>query len=122
MAAPEFPYAPMPPIVCAPWCTDGDGHPHVTGRGDQTCWGPAAYIEPSLEDVCLEGKQQCLSRVGVMAYRGFNHYPAVYLHLDLVAVPGRPYTDRNLLLTTAEARTLAANLTRSADLIEGVAQ
>lgn len=41
----------MPAIKCTPWCVEGDGHTDEVFREDQTCWGPDAYVELSLEPV-----------------------------------------------------------------------
>lgn len=30
----------VPPITCAPWCEQGDGHPDDILVEDQICWGP----------------------------------------------------------------------------------
>jgi hypothetical protein len=40
----------VPPVVCAPWCTDGDGHPRSGFAEDQRCYGewhitPAAFSD-----------------------------------------------------------------------------
>lgn len=32
----------VPPVTCAPWCEQGDGHPDEIFVEDQTCWGPDA--------------------------------------------------------------------------------
>lgn len=35
------------PIECAPWCTEGDGHPDEIFHEDQTCFGPSTYLQVS---------------------------------------------------------------------------
>lgn len=45
----------LPPIVCAPWCEDGDGHAREFMREDQTCWGPESYVDLSRERVTRDG-------------------------------------------------------------------
>ena len=32
----------LPPVTCAPWCQQGDGHPDEFHVEDQTCWGTDA--------------------------------------------------------------------------------
>jgi hypothetical protein len=38
----------IPPIVCAPWCEDGDGHPHERSEGDQVCLGRQFLCAPEV--------------------------------------------------------------------------
>jgi hypothetical protein len=115
----DYPSRPsLPPIVCAPWCTDGDGHPHEHSEGDQVCWGDSSdssYVHPSHEPASLEPNGAWLTRVGVMAHRGFGEEPDVYLHVERFD----PDYDVSVKLTADEGRQLAANLIEVADLIDG---
>ncbi len=77
---------PLPPVVCAPWCEYGDGHPDAAFCGDQTCWGRADYVDLSLEEVTRdEYAGVWVPRIGVMAHRRRpTEAPDVYVHLDNV--------------------------------------
>jgi uncharacterized protein DUF6907 len=105
------------PIVCTPWCTDGEGHPNEHFAGDQTCWGSSAtYVALSREtaDVDQDGNPYP-ARVGAMAHRPFNEAPVVYLHTELC---GWKQIDTAAHLTAEEARALAAALTTAADQVD----
>jgi hypothetical protein len=106
------------PIVCTPWCQDGDGHPNEHNFEDQTCWGDAAYVPLSLEpaDVDQAGDPYP-ARVGAMAHRLHPRVAAeVYLHADL------PEWNLDVAahLTAVEARALAEALTAAADQVDGI--
>jgi hypothetical protein len=110
---------PLPPVVCAPWCEDGDGHTDEGYRGDQTCWGPATYVDLSLEDITRDDHGVYAQRIGAMAYRHWREAPCVYVHLDGIELPANRGTlDDSLHLTAAEARQLASALLLAADSIE----
>jgi hypothetical protein len=38
---------PTGPIVCTPWCEDGDGHPNELFAEDQRCFSPSLRVELS---------------------------------------------------------------------------
>jgi hypothetical protein len=106
------------PIVCAPWCQDGDGHPNEHALEDQTCWGDAGYVPLSLEpaDVDQAGDPYP-ARVGAMAHRLHPRAAAeVYLHADLPEWN----MDVAVHLTAEEARALAEALTAAADQVDGI--
>jgi hypothetical protein len=96
------------PPPAHPDAEDGDGHPNETGRDDQTCWRPGHYVEASTEEILTEYNRRTdtwntwASRVGVMAYRGFNQHPSVYVHIDLPAYADG--IDVPVTLTNEEAR------------------
>jgi hypothetical protein len=106
------------PIICAPWCEYGDGHPNEPFPQDQTCWGGATYVPLSLEpaDVDQDG-EPCPARVGAMAHRPHNEPPVVYLHTEL---HGWKQIDIGAHLTAVEARALAEALTAAADQVDGI--
>ncbi|MDT5091244.1 MAG: hypothetical protein QOH60_607 [Mycobacterium sp.] len=82
----------LPPVQCAPWCTDGNGHVTETGRADQTCWGSDHYVALSLEETSPA------------------HLPPVeHQYLDM---------DSSVLMTADEARRYAAQLIEVADEID----
>jgi hypothetical protein len=58
-------------------CDDGDGHANAVFRDDQTCWGPAAYIEPDLESVVVDQYGEHAPRLGVMLKRQHETAPVV---------------------------------------------
>jgi hypothetical protein len=116
----------IPPVQCAPWCTNADGHIAEVMREDQTCWGAHHYVDLSLEDVdtTLTDKEYPFGydvdapRMGPCAYRGFNALPCVYLHLWLPG-EGSDGVDMSVKLTAAEASQLAADLIAVAREIGG---
>jgi len=110
---------PLPPVVCAPWCEHGHGHANEMFRGDQTCWGPSAYVDLSLEDIARDDRGVYPQKVGVMAYRHWREGPCVYVHLEDIELSNSGTIDHCLHLTSDEARALAAGLLRVADQIEG---
>lgn len=119
---PAGPFPSIRPVICEPWCTDGDGHIREGGREDQNCWGESHYVELTLEEVGVEVKADAPyghtiwpAIVGPNAYRGFNEHPCVYVHLLLP----RWDIDSTFKLTSDEARDLAAHLLAVAEEIEG---
>ena len=108
----------MPPIVCTLWCEDQDGHPDSVLREDQTCWGPDAYVDLSLEPVGRDEYGVYPPKLGARAYRQWpGKTPCVYIHIEDVVIGNEPI-DTALHLTAAEARQLSANLAAAADAIE----
>jgi hypothetical protein len=114
---------PIPPIVCTPWCEDGDGHTNAAFRGDQTCWGPSNYVDLSLGEVTRDSYGVYVPRIGVMAYRWRPAQPpSVYVHLDGIEthLGGRKDTlDESVHLTAEEAIALATALLKAAEDIQG---
>jgi hypothetical protein len=112
---------PIPPIVCEPWCIDGNGHTNETGREDQTCWGPQTYVSLSREEVELDQYGTYEPRFGVMAYRQWpGTAPCVYVHLDGITLPANRGTlDDSLHLTTEEAHTIGLALVKAAQDVRG---
>jgi hypothetical protein len=87
MNMPEL--AGLPPIVCTPWCEDQD-------------WGPAAYVDLSLEEVARGNAGVYPPRLGAMAYRQRPcTLPCVYVHLSDVVI-GKEPVDSASHLTAAE--------------------
>jgi hypothetical protein len=112
----------LPAIECTPWCEDGDGHPSSFLREDQTCWGPSAYVDLSLEPTQDEAGAY-LPRFGAQAYRWWpGAAPCVYFHLDGIKVPanrGGDYAlDDSVHLTADEAIRLATALLKAAGEIK----
>ncbi len=103
----------LPPIVCTPWCTDGDGHTQAVSEGDQVCWGETGpYVFPVHEPAEIDSNGAWLTRVGAMAYRGFGKDAVVYLHV----ARSSPHADISVYLTANEARQLAARLVEVAGM------
>jgi hypothetical protein len=100
----------MPPVVCTPWCTHGDGHPDEVFRDDQQCWGLSAYVPVTRNDIDNEAGPD--PRIGVMAYRRPGLQPCVYVHLDGIHISPRPdqILDDSVHLTALEAFDLATAL------------
>jgi hypothetical protein len=111
---------PIPPVVCAPWCVDGDGHTNEAFRGDQTCWGYDTYVDLSLEDVTRDKYGVYVQRIGATSHRRWGHTPCVYVHLDSIELSANRGTiDHALHLTAEEAMSLAAALVKAAEDIRG---
>jgi hypothetical protein len=106
----------IPPIQCPSWCTD-PGHVAETGRADQNCYSSyETYVTASLDEVEISKYGVCQSQIGAMAYRGFNKYPVVLIHVDGF----RGGLDAEIRLTAGEAKQLAQYMLAAADMIEGV--
>lgn len=108
------------PRVCEPWCVDGTGHQNgAVGRSDQTCVSTSTTVELYLEEPepQRDGRTWFAPHVSTSAIGRFNEYPVVSLYVN--ALDNRHgEIDRELCLTAAEARQLAAGLARAADLID----
>lgn len=102
------------PIVCAPWCEDGDGHGAALGRADQRCRSGWVKVTQTLEPQWESSRGHWHpTTVDVEAERGPLHPPGVVLYR---------ITDREdveMHLTASEARAVAANLLAAADLVDG---
>ncbi|MDT5076001.1 MAG: hypothetical protein QOJ80_638 [Mycobacterium sp.] len=104
----------IPPIQCPEWCTD-PGHIAEHFRADQNCYSFDTYVDASLAEVEINEYGVCGSRVGAMAYRGFNKYPVVLIHVE-----GFDHgLDETLRLTAEEAKQLAQYLLVAADHVGG---
>ena len=102
---------------------DGDGHANAVFREDQTCWGPATYVDLSLEPTQDEAGAY-LPRFGAQAYRWWpGAAPCVYFHIDGIKVPanrgGDCPLDDSVHLTADEAIRLATALLKAAGDIKG---
>jgi hypothetical protein len=109
----------VPPVVCAAWCENQDGHPNEWFVEDQKCWAPATYVDLELEPVHREEGGEYPHRLGVMV-RGTAGESVVYVHLqDIVIHPwgGRYNLDDSLSLTADEAVRLAEALIANARLV-----
>jgi hypothetical protein len=113
----------MTPIVCTPWCQHNDGHTGSLVREEQTCWGPADYVELSRERATQDVPDVCVPRIGARAYRQWpGESPCVYVHLEDIWVPpnrgGDCLLDDQLRLSGDEAIKLAHALITAAGLID----
>jgi hypothetical protein len=101
-----------PPIVCATWCRDGDGHADDLFREDQKCTSESLTLVQSLEPKWgdIEGGWNA-REVETFVERGPMHPSAVIIY--------EAGGDVELHLTASEARQLAANLIASADMLDG---
>lgn len=117
--------AKLPPVECAPWCEDQDGHVGMARRKEQDCWGHSYYVELSTEEVVVERStpdsdwEVYVARIGPCAYRGFNERARVYLHLEMPAYSNNRDVDVSCKLTADEARQLANHLLAVAEEIGG---
>jgi hypothetical protein len=99
----------MPRVVHDP------GHIAEHFRADQNCYSFDTYVDASLAEVEINEYGVCGSRVGAMAYRGFNKYPVVLIHVE-----GFDHgLDETLRLTAEEAKQLAQYLLVAADHVGG---
>jgi hypothetical protein len=101
------------PVVCMPWCSRGDGHPTEITTDDQLCDNRGNYLCLPLNDR-FKLNEISYAQIGVGAERRVGFLPCVYVHLTLM----EPHVDAAARLTAAEARWLAAELLKTAELIE----
>jgi hypothetical protein len=104
----------IPPIECPNWCTD-PGHVAETGHADQNCYSNDAYVTASLDEVEISKYGIGLSRISATAYRGFNQYPGVRIHIEGF----RGELDEVIDLTPGEANQLAQYLLVAVQMIGG---
>ena len=104
----------IPPIECPSWCTD-PGHVAEIGQADQNCYSDDGYVTASLEKVEVGEYGVYRSRIGATAYRGFNKYPGVRIHIDGF----RGGLDEVIDLTPDEANQLAQYLLVAVQMIGG---
>jgi hypothetical protein len=106
----------MPAIVCVPWCEDGDGHTSSLVRADQTCWGPASYVDLSLEEVIHDSSGVYVPRVGAMAWgRGTLRVRPSRRHQGAPNRGGDDALDDSVHMTADEAVRLAIALLKAAE-------
>ena len=74
----------VPPVECAPWCEDGDGHPDEHHREDQKCWSPSEYIKLTADNSAEDFDPQ----IGVMTRQHPDEPAFVHLHLYDIELPG----------------------------------
>jgi len=103
------------PIVCQPWCREGDGHPDALFAADQHCWSEDRVIALTVNEP-LDG--------GPAWWRGTSD-PDAYAMVFLDRAPGEStsvcvgYADRFVIrFTPTEARLLAAALVEMAHVAE----
>ena len=97
----------LPPIVCAPWCEEGDGHVNEMFREDQACR-------------ILSGEGIALSRHDYARYAGGLDLDRLHVAVfrDLFEEPYfevGPESQTAFKLTPGEARELVAELNRLLD-------
>lgn len=103
------------PITCTPWCSSGDGHPNEVYESDQNCYSATDYVLLPLNGRVRNVEYgDFFAQIGVSARRDLGFLPCVHIHLTLVD----PDVDVGVKFTPAEARWLAAELLRTADLAE----
>jgi hypothetical protein len=101
----------VPPAECVAWCSDGDGHPSELCAEDQHCDSGGHYLYLPLN---YRKRPDEFAQIGVGAERRIGFAPCVYVHLTLM----EPDVDAAAKLTATEARWLAAELLKTAELIE----
>ena len=95
----------LPPVECAPWCEDGDGHPNAWHPADQWCGSPEVIVgltRHALVDWSDDSKRLDVAR----AYLVRERFAAV-THLNLTHGD-----DSGMELTLEEAETFARGLLR----------
>ncbi len=107
----------LPPVECMPWCSYGDGHPAEWDTADQNCYSADNYLYLPLNERD-KGTEGFCAQIGVAAKREIGFLPCVHVHLTLMD----PDVDCGVKFTPAEARWLAAELLRTADLVDGSGQ
>ncbi|RUP35015.1 MAG: hypothetical protein EKK51_00205 [Mycolicibacterium sp.] len=102
---------------CAPWCTEGNGHPDYFLRADQSCWGPERKTVLSLENdapaLPMERVPCDAPAIAVYPYQGWYQLPKIKLHI----YAERQDLDVDFLLTPAEAIELAEHLITTVETI-----
>lgn len=105
--------------TCASWCTD-----HA--KADPACWGADRYVNLTMEDGYPHGALPGMAayfdppRIGVNPYRQKPGWRSVaYLHLYRPSDNPHRDIDRNLQVTSEEARRLAYDLIEVADILDG---
>lgn len=103
------------PIVCQPWCREGDGHQDALFASDQHCWSEDRTIALTMNEPIDGGPKSWRERSD----------PTAYVMVFLDNSPGDSttvcvgYLDRFAIkFTPTEARLLAAALHEMADLAE----
>lgn len=110
-------------ITCAPWCTDGDGHPDAVCRADQCCHGVQTKVvlgleagAPSLPLAAAIGDGS--PGVTVYAYRAWHGLPHLRLNVFRLGPERHLDVDVDLDVTAGEARELARHLLQLADQVD----
>lgn len=103
------------PIVCQPWCREGDGHPDALFAADQHCWSEDRTIALTVNEP-IDG--------GPLSWRRTSD-PVAYAIVFLDNPPGEStsvclgYADRFAIkFTPTETRALAAALLEMANTAE----
>ncbi len=103
------------PIVCQPWCLEGDGHPDALFTADQHCWSEDRVIALTVNE-SIDG--------GPASWRDTSD-PVAYAMVFLDSASGEStsvcvgYADRFAIrFTPTEARLLAAALLEMAGTAE----
>ena len=99
----------LPPIDCAPWCEDGNGHTDAEHPDDQSC--VAGYVEFPF----ARGPQEVVKGSGMFYPRSMT----LSLQRDTFADPFVTLWQSGLVeLTATEARQVAEHLLHLADMVE----
>ena len=100
------------PVVCQPWCTDGDGHPDETLAEDQTCYSARTDVDLSrLPRVKMDDGEVVPQVLEVMLCSGPCQPTSVVLHSEDLSIC--------VDLTFKEARALADAFVAAVELAEG---
>jgi len=109
-----------PPVECMPWCSSGDGHPTEIHYCDQNCYSANDYMYLPLNGRYKQiGGEDAFGQIGISAKREVGFLPVVHMHLMLADAP---YVDVGVKFTVEEARWLAGELLKVAELIGGGAR
>ena len=100
----------LPPIQCAPWCTDGDGHPGNWHPQDQYCTSQEIRVSLTREDP-IEGYEEGTHMLDYvttyLVHDRFEAEPHVQVAQNDLAGPrltlaeAREYFQKGLLLVSA---------------------
>jgi hypothetical protein len=112
---------PLPPVVCAPWCSDGDGHPDRTIPDDDLCASDRVDVKLSGYMLVKVGAGDGTTEVvrdWVDAQSFRDHYDGPgRVHLGHEA-GSRALPSFDLVLTKDEALAVAEELTRAAERLD----
>ena len=105
--------APLPAVVCAPWCVDGSGHTDAHFPEEQVCRGETEHVELTRLPL-VEVADDVWQRESVHLYP-LRHAGALMTTVEMY----RGELGETVSLTVDEAEALARTLLRAVEQIRG---
>lgn len=100
----------LPPVECAPWCVDGDGHADAGHTDDQWCTSISFPVDLTLEGSALWSDGTTRPRQATVYANRDAGEPAMVTWVN--------QDDRGTQMTAQEAREAARTLLHAAWLVE----